>query len=56
MSSDDVHTDFSKAMSYGDYLDLDTLLLKRGRRRSPLSDQHDEPPLHRHPPGARNCG
>ena len=31
MSSDGVHTDFSKAMSYGDYLDLDTLLSRRIR-------------------------
>ncbi|MDX2101532.1 MAG: tryptophan 2,3-dioxygenase [Alphaproteobacteria bacterium] len=32
------HTDFSKAMSYGDYLDLDTLLAAQ----KPLSDSHDE--------------
>lgn len=39
MSGEEVHTDFSKAMSYGDYLDLDTLL----SAQKPLSDQHDEP-------------
>jgi tryptophan 2,3-dioxygenase len=32
------HTDFSKAMSYGDYLQLDTLL----SAQKPLSDRHDE--------------
>ncbi len=31
-------TDFSRAMSYGDYLQLDTLLAAQ----TPLSDQHDE--------------
>lgn len=32
------HTDFSQAMSYGDYLQLDTLLAAQ----NPLSDRHDE--------------
>ncbi|MCH9826816.1 MAG: tryptophan 2,3-dioxygenase [Gammaproteobacteria bacterium] len=32
------HTDFSQAMSYGDYLQLDTLL----SAQKPLSDRHDE--------------
>jgi tryptophan 2,3-dioxygenase len=32
------HTDFSGAMSYGDYLQLDTLL----SAQKPLSDRHDE--------------
>ena len=32
------HTDFTQAMSYGDYLRLDTLLAAQ----TPLSDQHDE--------------
>lgn len=32
------HTDFAETMSYGDYLQLDTLLVAQ----RPLSDQHDE--------------
>ncbi len=38
MATSEAHTDFSKEMSYGDYLDLDTLLAAQ----NPLSDKHDE--------------
>ena len=38
MSSSEIHTDFSRDMSYGDYLDLDTLLAAQ----KPRSAQHDE--------------
>ena len=34
----EAHTDFSRAMSYGDYLQLDTLL----SAQKPVSDRHDE--------------
>jgi tryptophan 2,3-dioxygenase len=37
-SSDNIETDFSARMSYGDYLGLDALL----GAQKPLSDQHDE--------------
>jgi tryptophan 2,3-dioxygenase len=35
---DEIHTDFSEGMSYGDYLQLDTLL----SAQSPISGEHDE--------------
>jgi tryptophan 2,3-dioxygenase len=35
---EEAHTDFAKAMSYGDYLNLDTLLAVQ----KPLSGEHDE--------------
>lgn len=38
LSKEGVHWDFRKAMSYGDYLQLDTLLASQ----KPLSDRHDE--------------
>ena len=34
----DIHTDFKEKMTYGDYLQLDTLLASQKR----LSDHHDE--------------
>ena len=37
-SASEAHTDFAGAMSYGDYLQLDTLL----RAQQPRSDSHDE--------------
>ncbi|MCB5175817.1 MULTISPECIES: tryptophan 2,3-dioxygenase [Microvirga] len=36
--TNDIHTDFSEGMSYGDYLRLDVLL----SAQSPISDEHDE--------------
>ena len=38
MAPPDVHTDFKDRMSYGDYLQLDTLL----SAQTPLSGAHDE--------------
>ena len=37
-STEGIHTDFSEGMSYGDYLQLDTLL----SAQSPLTAEHDE--------------
>jgi len=37
-SEKDIHTDFTEKMTYGDYLQLDTLLSSQKR----LSDHHDE--------------
>ncbi|MCB8819566.1 tryptophan 2,3-dioxygenase [Microvirga rosea] len=37
-TTEGIHTDFSDGMSYGDYLQLDTLLLAQ----SPLTGEHDE--------------